>query len=81
MTLQSPRHIGLGIYKIVSACFGAMVGSPTMAAHTPRTYNWIFKLAGVNCNCVIHVDGLSVAKALGHPLVRMSLGGGATRKG
>ena len=47
---QSPRHIGLGIYKMVSACFGAMAGSPTMVEHTPRTENWIFKLAGVNCD-------------------------------
>ena len=78
---QSPRHIGLGVYKPDSSCFGPMAGSPTMGEHTPRTTALIFKLAGVNCDCFIHEDGLSVAMALGHPLVRMSLGGGATRKG
>ena len=79
--LQSPRHIGLGIYKFDGACFGAMVGSPTMAAHTPRTDNWIFKFGRHNCNCLDHGIRLSVAKALGHPLVRMSLGGGGRRGG
>ena len=72
--LHSPRHIGLGIYKPDSACFGAMAGSPTMAAHTPRTENWVFKFGRHNCNCLDHGIRLSVARTLGHPLVRMSLG-------
>ena len=45
---------------------------------TPRKLS--FKFGRLNCNCVAQENRLHVAKALGHPLVRMSLGVGSTRK-
>ena len=76
---QSPRHIGLGIYKTASACSGPASSSADAGAHTPRTYKWIFKIGRLNCNCCIHGDGLYVGKALGHLkayAARCPLGGG-----
>ena len=70
--LQSPRHIGLGIY---SACYGNTSSSADVEAHTPRTKTEDTQIGRLHCNCVVHENRLSVAKARWPSLVRGSLGG------
>ena len=74
--LPSPRHIGLGVY---SACCGATSSSADVVARTPRNYHWMFKL-GRRTDCLDHEIRLDAVKAMGHPLLRMSLGRGVGQK-